>query len=139
VIPRGWRRTTASFVEATVEAGQVTKADRIAETQLALVKGSVFGDINSNGLRDIGELGVARWVIYLDLNHDGHHQVSEPSVLSDESGDWQFDLVQPGTYDIRAAAASGWSLTTPTDGRFRVHVVHGSVRTQRVFGEHMAM
>ncbi|HJT77866.1 MAG TPA: hypothetical protein VJ739_11755, partial [Gemmataceae bacterium] len=37
----------------------------------AAVAGTVFNDVNGNGLRDGTELGLAGVPVFLDLNHDG--------------------------------------------------------------------
>ena len=61
------------------------------EARLALVgdiSGTVFGDVNSNGLWEplLGEVGAANQFVYLDSNSNGAHDTGEPNTLTSGTG-----------------------------------------------------
>ncbi|MFM7922166.1 MAG: hypothetical protein ACKPJJ_18230, partial [Planctomycetaceae bacterium] len=59
VAVRDRRAVTADFpmVTAAVVTGRVT--------------GTIFSDLNENGIKDVGEGGISGWTIFADFNSDG--------------------------------------------------------------------
>jgi hypothetical protein len=55
------------------------------------IEGRVFMDLNGNGLEDLGEKGLAGMKVQLD---------GKKSVTSDSRGDFNFDSLEPGEFDI---------------------------------------
>ena len=56
--------------------------------------GTKFFDSNANGVRDDGEPGIPRFVIWADYDHDGVRDDNEPFSVSDNQGHYVI-------YDIR--------------------------------------
>jgi 6-phosphogluconolactonase (cycloisomerase 2 family) len=85
--------------------------------------GQVFNDLNLNGLRDPGEIGLSAWTVQVtnpangviaeavtsdvDLDGDG---VIDPET---ESGLYGVEGLLPGDYEIRLAMQSNWLQTAP--------------------------
>ncbi|MFZ4621833.1 MAG: SdrD B-like domain-containing protein [Bacteroidota bacterium] len=67
------------------------------------VTGSVFNDANSNGVKDVGEAGLANVVV--SLSGGG-------TSTSDANGSYSFTGVTAGTYTVSAPAVSGYTQTT---------------------------
>jgi hypothetical protein len=135
--PAGWRvdsPSPAPVVHVPLKAGQSVTGINFANTQLALISGTVFNDTNGNGQRDAGESGLSGWRVYLDLNNDGKFESNETSVLTDAAGNWSFTRVPPGVYVVRIVAPAGWKTTAPAGGSFTIGVGSGSVRWDNRFG-----
>lgn len=71
------------------------------------VTGTVFGDANSNGVQDAGEMGLAGILIYVDLDGDGQPGVSEPKGISDAAGVFVVSDVPVGTHTLKVAPTAG--------------------------------
>ncbi len=74
------------------------------------IAGTIFEDLNQNGVRDGGENGVqAGWRVFVDTNLDGRFTGGEASALTNKDGD----------YLIKASrlAYSVWPSRSPQAGR----------------------
>ena len=69
--------------------------------------GSVFNDLNVNGINDPGEPGLAGWTVFADTNRDGQFNTGEPNTVTDVKGKFAitglpagaitfYEVVQPG-------------------------------------------
>lgn len=136
-VPRGgWRQSLPALGgvhEITLPAGQIVWGINFAETTTALIAGSVFDDLNGDGVWDHTDHPLAGWRVFLDTNNDGLWQPAEPSSLTDIGGNWSFSNLAPGTWRIRVVPQSGWRLTAPAGGVFQVTLPPGGATT-RVFG-----
>ncbi|MFM7058543.1 MAG: SdrD B-like domain-containing protein, partial [Planctomycetota bacterium] len=73
--------------------------------------GTVFHDVNANGVRDPGERGLSGVTVFLDTNANGVHDAGEPSTVSqldffftpaiDETGNYSFTHLGRGNYSVR--------------------------------------
>jgi hypothetical protein len=73
------------------------------------ISGSLFHDLNRNGVMDPEEIGLAGWQI----------QLSGPvtqMALSDGNGSYTFTSLPAGTYTVCVLAPAGWDQTLPTSG-----------------------
>ncbi|NUQ64040.1 MAG: cadherin-like domain-containing protein [Pirellulales bacterium] len=82
------------------------------------IAGTVYNDLNANGVRDQGEDGIPNWTVYLDLNQNGVQDKDldgnlEPSVLTNVDGDYLLSGLLAGNYRIAETVQSGWSATAP--------------------------
>ena len=75
----------------------------------ANINGTVFDDLNGNGVRESGEPGLANQRVFIDVNFDGRFTSNEPSVLTSSSGAYTFANVPAG---VRRVA-----YVPPTDRR----------------------
>ena len=92
----------------TLKPGQTRSKLDFANTQLALISGTVFLTRTGYKTRDASETGLANRTVYLDLNNDGVRKSSEPTVLTDTTGAFAFTTVKPGT--LRREASAGLRL-----------------------------
>jgi hypothetical protein len=67
---------------------ELTATDSFTVTQFAAQTGTVYLDLNANGIRDAGEPGLAGRVVFADLNHDGTLDVGDPTATTDANGDF---------------------------------------------------
>ncbi|MFA6373075.1 MAG: SdrD B-like domain-containing protein, partial [Methanothrix sp.] len=98
-----------------------------------IISGMKFNDLNGNGVKDTGELGVPNWEIDLVYVVPGP-DILMAQVNTDANGAYKFINIPPGNYEVKELARQGWTATTPT-----VRSVHipGSSSNQN-FGNKMA-
>jgi len=64
--------------------------------------GTKWLDNDADGFRDPGDLGLAGFRIYADLNENGDYDDDEPFAISDDRGDWVIDgITSQGEYTLR--------------------------------------
>ena len=94
------------------------------------ISGDVFDDENANGIFDASENAISGWDVYLDYDRDGYKDASEPNVLTDPNGMYQFlDVLAPDTYNITPALQDGWSVSYPASGSHTINTEPNTVYT----------
>ncbi len=79
----------------------------------AEIHGTVWDDVDQDGVFDGGETGLANWTVFLDTDGDGVLDGGETSQLTDSNGDYSFTGLAPGTYNVAEVVAAGWEQTFP--------------------------
>ena len=95
--------------------------------------GTLFEDVDADGVRDAGEPPVPGAVVFIDSNNNGVRDVlSEAFRVTDADGAYLFDDIAPGTYNVRRETPAGFvpEPSVPASGVRAVNVVVG----QRVRG-----
>jgi fibronectin-binding autotransporter adhesin len=64
------------------------------------VSGTVYLDLNVNGVMDTGEPGLAGRVVFLDLNGDGTLDAGDPTATTDASGNFTLTSSVTGTFAV---------------------------------------
>jgi uncharacterized protein (DUF2141 family) len=142
--PAGWIQTyplNNYGIAVTLSAGQVASGRNFFTRQTPVsntgkIQGSVFHDFDRDGLRDIGDIGLAGWTVYLDKDNDGILDSNETRVLTDSSGNYSFNNLAAGSYKIRIVRPTGYVQTTPTNnfGNNATLATSSSVVTGKNFG-----
>ena len=133
----GWLLTAPDVGSrtATLGSGQNVGGQRFGSSQAAAIQGRLFNDLNGDGLKQPGELGLGGWDIYLDLNNDGSFDSqTEPGVLTSVGGLYRFDNLRPGSYIVRQVTESGWLSTVPLLGSRLANVSSGQVLAAQRLG-----
>jgi hypothetical protein len=143
VLLPGWVQTQPSpstggaYVITPTSGQNVTGRDfGNALVNPASLSGTVFHDLNGNGMQDDGEPGLSGWTIYLDLNNNGTLDANEPRVVSDAQGNYSISGLLPGTYAVREVAQTGWFRSAPAAGFYTVTVTTGQGVTGLDFGNY---
>jgi hypothetical protein len=76
-----------------------------------LPAGDIFDDVNANGLRDSGEVGLAEWTVTLT-----DAKGTPRTTKSEGSGAYQFEEIEPGKYRLTVQPLKGWRATKPKGG-----------------------
>ena len=79
--------------------------------------GCKFLDSNGNGIRDLGEIGLAGVTIYGDLNNNGILDAGEPSTVTDATGCYSLNFPYNGSVYIThicEVVPPGMTPTTPS-------------------------
>ncbi len=74
--------------------------------------GVKFNDFDADGVRDVGEPGLSDFGIYLDNNNNGFREANEPLTFSDINGEFAFNNLAAGDYNIREIQKFGFTQTT---------------------------
>jgi hypothetical protein len=101
----------------------------------AHIAGVAYVDADLDGQVDIGEARLQDVTMYVDLNDNGTHETLEPWAITDENGEYKFDLYVGGAFSIKALAKDGYIQTSPettsapgeplVDGGFDIYVTQG--------------
>jgi len=78
------------------------------------ISGQVYWDINGNGVKNVGDNGLAAVQVYLDVNSNAVHDAFERSTFTNAAGNYTLSNVAPGEYDLRQIPPAGFVQTTPT-------------------------
>jgi hypothetical protein len=87
------------------------------------IQGTLFVDVNANGVQDAVEPGVAGQRVVLDNNGNGEADPGEPSTLTDASGHFAFNDQALGPVQVLADLPRGsFVFTVPGDGTQTVNL-----------------
>ncbi len=105
--PSGYVSTTANSVPISVPPGGAATAN-FGDQQVGTVSGTVFSDLNGNGVQDPGESGLGGVTVTL-LDSVGN-VVGTATTAGD--GAYVFTGVTAGTYTVQETDPSGYVSTT---------------------------
>lgn len=128
IVPRSGFNITAptgGIWTQTLTPGQVASGHDFAlQPQSSFnpssVTGQVWYDANANGTRDVNDYSLVNWIAYLDTNDNDQIDPGEPVSLTDNSGNYRFDGLAPGSYSVRTAPYRGYSLSRPLAGEYNL-------------------
>jgi streptogramin lyase len=80
----------------------------------ATISGSVFNDLNRDGVLQAGEGPQFGWRVFDDVNANGVWDSIEPSDLVSANGTYQLSDVPAGNANVKLQLPSGWTVTPPT-------------------------
>ncbi|RCK73937.1 MAG: carbonic anhydrase [Ignavibacteriae bacterium] len=129
----GWVQTYPSGGSYTVvlASGIDTSGFNFGNMQLNSISGMKFNDLNGNGIKDEGEVGLAGWKIYLS-------GAKIDSTLTNTNGEYSFNNLMLGSYTISEALQPGWLQTYPASpGIYEVTFTEGGTFvTEKDFGNY---
>lgn len=149
VLPTGWEAasTFSDSESVVVYSGAESVAPDFANYNIAVatpgsLRGTVWNDLNSNGVRNVnattGEFtdpGLAGWTVYADLNSDRLLSVGEPQATSAGDGSYTLPGILPGTITIYVQPSTGWRATAPITNSRTVALRSGDAVSGLDFGE----
>ncbi len=80
---------------------------------VAILSGTVFNDINGNGIFDANETGAPNVVVFVDANGNHRFDTGEQFTTTDAAGSYQFTGLAEGDYSIVQQLTGGASQTFP--------------------------
>ena len=116
--PEGRRLSApaAIFHDVDADAKGAARSFDFADTTTAVIRGTVFSDLNQDTLRQSNEPGLAGWTVFLDKDNDGVHDPNEKVRVTNSRGDYRFAGLTPGTYRVRIVQQDGFARTNPLSG-----------------------
>lgn len=104
-------------VNHSIPSGSSSYLTRFSAPVLASISGTLFNDLDNDGVKDANEPGIAGRTVYLDANNNGTYQsTSEMAVTTDANGVYRFESLAAGSYNVRQIVPSGWVQTRPQSG-----------------------
>ena len=103
---------TAAF-NGPLQASAPAVVEAASSAAPGTISGTVFNDINKDGLQNFSEPNLPNQNVWLDLNNDGKYEPNEPAVTTDATGAFIFTGVGNGTYIVRIYAPPGFHQTPP--------------------------
>src|SRR5207248_842750 len=100
-------------------------------TTNVLLAGKVFNDVNSNGIQDAGEEGLAGFMIVVVANN-----TIIATRLTGSLGSWQIKGLPAGTGQVNVLTQAGYVPTTPTGGVYAGTSTSGQQFGNLNFGLH---
>src|SRR5262245_19648660 len=98
----------------------------------ATISGTVFNDLDGDGVRDPGEPGLAGRTVTL---YAPAGPVAREAV-TDAAGNYQFTNLPALTYTVQPTGRAGWPTTAPAAGAYVVSLANGATASGRDFGLH---
>lgn len=123
----------------TLSPGQNLTNIQFGNFQLGSISGQKFNDINGNGIKDPGEVGLSGVTIYLDKNLNNILDVGDTSTITDANGNYLFNNLTVGTYHnnsyaVKEVVPTGWTQTYPVGNTHYVSITSGVGATNVDFG-----
>jgi len=107
----------------------------IASYRAPWISGQKFEDLDYDGLKDAGELGLDGWTIELVDPSTG--EVIAACTTSG-GGYYSFTGLRPGDYELREVAQDGWVQTFPGLDAYSLTLLSGDVASDKDFGNSVA-
>ncbi|MBD2492629.1 Calx-beta domain-containing protein, partial [Aulosira sp. FACHB-615] len=79
----------------------------------AEIRGTVWNDVNGDGIKGNDEPTLLSWTVYLDTNNNSLLDAGETSTLTDSQGNYTFNDLRPGNYTVAQVVQNGWKQTYP--------------------------
>lgn len=94
-------------------------SDRFAENDFgnwapAEIHGTKYHDLDADGSRDEGELGLEGWRIFVDYNGNDAYDSGEPTAMTGADGAFHITDIHPGTYEVREVLPGDWMQSQGT-------------------------
>jgi hypothetical protein len=110
--------------DVTVSVGTTSTIDfGVSSLNTGSITGSVWNDVNTNGVREPIEPGLDAWTVFLDTNANGTLDVGERSAVTDPLGVYTLNFVPQGTYAVAIEVQAGWTASNPAGGTRSVSVL----------------
>ena len=129
IVPAGWIATSPASRDVVAPTNGSVQADFFAFSG-GEVEGTVWHDLNQDGIRDSGDAGLAGWTVYLDLNKTRTLEPGEPKTVTDSNGYYLFTDLPPNDYEVTEVLPAGWEISDPYDWKQTVAVTRQTRATQ---------
>lgn len=113
----------------------IVSCDFVNAENAGSILGMKWGDTNGDRQRGDNELGLSAWTIFIDEDGNGVLDEEEVSTQTDESGNYEFTDLEPGTYSVCEVEQAYYLRTFPVESNcHEVEVLPGGEVTNVDFG-----
>lgn len=132
-----WRisGTAPNYIDVTLAPGATVKKLAFAATTRVLLSGTVFNDVNGDGVQDENrETGLGGWEISVYTSATATTSIA--NAITAPNGSFAIYSLSAGSYFVRIKQLSGYQLTTPQGGNIQIGLNPGYIDdTGLNFGE----
>ena len=132
VLPASWIGTLGkpTTVSTSLSIGAVNTVNFYnLLPRLGSISGTVFSDLNLNGLQETGEAGMQGIQLWTDLNNNGVLEASDVLAISDASGHYTLADVPYGNTVVHQVLPATYSSTNHPGGLASLLLLNGEART----------
>jgi len=123
----------AQFSTAIITPGISADANAATSPPPVTISGTVFYDLNGNGVFDAGDQALPGRMIFRDYNNNGVFDWGEQQAYTDSSGNYTLQYASAGTYIIGVVPAVGGSPASSTNAVLSVSVSSGQTASDQNF------
>jgi hypothetical protein len=98
------------------------------------IAGTVYHDVNGDGVRQLAEPPKGGVQVFLDANNNGVFNLGERTTLSNAAGGYLFNNLPAGAYHVREVKPAGFRVTQPGSGVYHLVLPAGASVAGRDFG-----
>lgn len=98
------------------------------------ILGTVFEDLNDNGIQDSGEVGLAGWNVTINGTDTITNTLVNLTKTTGANGNYSFQGIDVGTYTVSETSKNGWTQSAPVNGEYNVTISSGKDITGKDFG-----
>jgi protocatechuate 3,4-dioxygenase beta subunit len=138
-LPTGWQQTTPAPANFTAVSGGGDSGISFGNFQQITVSGTVFQDLNGNGIEDGSDAGISSIQVQL-VNAANSNVIA--AINPDSNGNFVFSGLTPGKYLVQEVLPSGWLQTTqnpsaivPVSGQNVTGLTFGNFQTISISGQ----
>jgi hypothetical protein len=99
------------------------------------ISGTVYKDLNGDGIKQAGETPLAGVTVYIDANKNGIKDATEKSLVTGTAGTYNFTSLAAGTYRVREVVPTTAKLIAPAAGFYDVTVAAAAVTGKNFFDQ----
>jgi subtilisin-like proprotein convertase family protein len=79
----------------------------------AEILGTVWHNVDGDGVRDLLDTGLENFTVFLDNDGDGHMDSGELRAVTNDQGEYAFPGLPAGNYTVTQALPPKWKTTSP--------------------------
>jgi hypothetical protein len=131
ISPSGWVETypVSGSYTIVLAAGKISKKDDFGNFKLGSISGMKYNDLNGDGRKDNGEVGIAS----VTINITGPNGFTA-TTHTDANGNYSFTGLKAGTYTLSEVIPTATPAWRQTDHPSKVRIQSGTVSTNDNFG-----
>lgn len=115
VLPSGWYATTpaSGSLSLSVGSGQSLTGQTFYNAQYETISGTLYDDVNGDGIRESSEPALAGDRLFIDMNGDGVFDAGDLVATSDSTGHYAFNTLPIGSHFVQWVPVPGWQPSYP--------------------------
>jgi choice-of-anchor B domain-containing protein len=116
----GWVILNSGTDGVDVDSAQGTVKPRLTVVYAppagsSLISGTVWNDLDGDGLMEVGEPPLSGRQVYLDMNSNGQLDINESIKTTSSSGQYTFGGLAAGEYIVAVEKLPGWFQSSPVE------------------------
>ncbi|HEX8119737.1 MAG TPA: SdrD B-like domain-containing protein [Solirubrobacteraceae bacterium] len=131
----GWYCVSACEQAVALTSGLSAGGHDFTLARFASVSGTVWDDIDGDGIRDAGDNGIAGFTTWVDYDGDNALDAGEPSAVSGGTGTYAIAGVRAGSWTLRQAPNGAYACTAPSGCTYALTLASNGAAAARDFGD----